>query len=87
MGCVANSVLQARIVTLTALITAYEAALLALGTVGIQSYTLDTGQTRQTVTRANVTELRRAVSSFYNDLATTEARLNGCGVTHGSMGG
>jgi len=69
---------EERITQTKALIDAYEAALLAFGTNGaLQSYTLDTGQTRQTVTRANLTELQRILDSLYNRLCVFEARLKG----------
>lgn len=71
----------ARIDATKAAIVSYEDAELALTTGGLQSYTLDTGQSRQTVTRANLTEIRKGVVSLYNRLATLEARVYGSGVT------
>ena len=68
---------QARITATKAQIVAYEAAALALGTNNVQSYTLDTGQTRQTVTRADLADIQRTIESLYNRCATLEARLNG----------
>lgn len=61
------------------MIDAYEAAMLALGSASIQSYTIDTGQNRQTVTKMNITEMRRLVDQLYNRLSTLEARLFGAG--------
>lgn len=69
--------LNARIAATEASIESYEAAELALTTGGAQSYTLDTGQSRQTVTRSNLTEIRKGVESLYNRLATLEARRDG----------
>lgn len=66
-----------------AAVVAYNAAILALGSDAIQSYTLDTGQTRQVVTKANLTELKNARMSLLNEVATLEARICGSGVTHG----
>ncbi len=43
-----------------------------------QSYALDTGQTRQSVTKANLSELRNILSNLDNRRATIRARL-GCG--------
>lgn len=63
-------------------VTAYNAAILALATGAIQSYTLETGQTRQVVTKANLTELRRARDSLLNEVATLESRLCGSGSSH-----
>lgn len=69
--------LDARIAATETAIESYEAAELALTTGGAQSYTLDTGQSRQTVTRSNLTEIRKGVESLYNRLATLEARRDG----------
>ena len=66
---------QARIVAL-------QGAALAIETGGIESYTLDTGQTRQTVTKANIGVLERAIGSLLNSLATLEARCSGSGVVN-----
>ena len=73
--------LQARIAATQAQITALEDAEAALAAGTIQSYTMDTGQTRQTVTKLNLTELRRAVDSLYNRLAILTARLSGGNAT------
>lgn len=70
-----------RITATKALIVAYEDALTALGNDGgIQSYTIDTQQTRQTVTQADIPRLNDLVTSLYNRLATLEARLNGTAI-------
>lgn len=74
--------IQARINATKAAIEAAEDAELALVGGGIQSYTLDTGQTRQTVTKANITELRNYIDALYNRCATLEARLTGGGVVN-----
>lgn len=67
-----------RIAATKAEIVAYEDATLAFATNGaLQSYTLDTSQTRQTVTRADLSSLNRVLNSLYNRLATLEARLYG----------
>lgn len=71
--------LQARIDATKAQIIAYEDAATALASGGVQSYTLDTGQSRQTVTRLDLDDLQKTVDSLYNRLATLEARLNGSG--------
>jgi len=69
--------IEARITATKAQIVAYETAADALATGGIQSYTLDTGQTRQTVTRLDLAALQKTIDSLYNRCATLEARLNG----------
>ena len=73
--------LQERITKTKAMIEAYEDAVLALGTDGIQSYDLDTGQTRQRVTKLDLDDLNETLEKLYNRLAVFEARLNGCGTT------
>jgi hypothetical protein len=75
-----NSFVQARIDATKAQIIAFEDAILALGTGGIQSYKLDTGQSIQTVTKLDLNFLNKTVDSLYNRCATLEARLNGSGV-------
>lgn len=75
--------LKERITKTKLLIEAYEDAILALSTGGgVQSYTLDTGQSRQTVTRYDLDGLNETLDALYNRLCTFEARLNGSGTTH-----
>lgn len=69
--------IQGRIDATKAQIILYEDASIALATGGIQTYKLDTGQSSQTVTKLNITELDKAIGSLYNRCATLEARLNG----------
>lgn len=69
---------QARIDATKLQIVAYEDAALALAG-GVQSYTLDTGQSTQTVTKLNLGAINRTIASLYNRCATLEARLNGSG--------
>ena len=75
--------LQARIDATVAQIDAYEAAALALGVGGVQSYTLDTGQTRQTVTKLDLDAIQKTLDRLYNRCVTLTARLNGSNVTIG----
>lgn len=72
-----DAFLQARITATEALIVAYEDAVTALVSGGVQTYTLDTGQSTQTVTRLQLSTLNRNIDSLYNRLATLQARLNG----------
>lgn len=68
----------ARIAKTEALIEVYEDALAALGAEGgVQSYSIDTGQSRQNVTRADVPSINRMLDTLYNRLATLEARVHG----------
>lgn len=62
-------------------IIAYEDAITALATNGVSSYTLDTGQSRQVVTRLELGSMRLTLDNLYNRCATLEARLNGTGNT------
>ena len=71
-----DSWLEARIARTKELIVAYEDAIGALAS-GAVSYQLDTGQTRQIVTRAQLGELRLMLDNLENRLATQCARLNG----------
>jgi len=73
--------IQARIDATKALIVAYEDALLAISSGAVESYTLDTGQSRQTVTKTNLGTLQSSLDGLYNRCATLEARLNGSGTT------
>lgn len=82
MSCNDFAYLSARIAATEAAIEQYENAELALTTGGVQSYTIDTGQSRQTVTRADLTQIRTGVDGLYNRRATLIARRDGCGVTH-----
>lgn len=71
--------IQDRINTAKQQIIAYEDAALALGNGSIQSYTLDTGQSTQTVTKLNIDSLQKAIDSLYNRCATLQTRLTGGG--------
>jgi hypothetical protein len=73
------SFLEDRLAATLALINAYEAALLAIVINGAQSYTLDTGQTRQTVTKLDVDSMNKALDILNNRYVTMKARLTGSG--------
>jgi len=75
-----SAFIQQRIDQTKAIIIAYEDAVLALTVGGVQSYELDTGQTRQKVTKNNLVDMNSQIDSLYNRCATLEARLNGSGV-------
>lgn len=74
MSVITTEWLEARVTATQTTIVAIEGAIDALMT-GAQSYTLDTGQTRQVVTKANLTELRNSLAYYENRLATLEQRL------------
>lgn len=71
--------LQERITATKALIVIYEGAITAIVTNGAQSYTLDTGQSRQTVTKVDIAQLNASLDGLYNRLCTFQARLDGSG--------
>lgn len=82
-ACDETTWIQARLTATKALIEAYEAAILALSTDSVQMYQLDTGQTRQMVTKANLTSMRSALSSLWTQYDSLRARL-GCDVYIGT---
>lgn len=77
------SFLQDRINATKNQIEALENAAADLSAGTIQSYTIDTGQSRQVVTRSNVSSLNKQIDSLYNRLAMLEARLTGSGTIVG----
>lgn len=79
-----STFIQARIDATKLQIVAYEDAALALGSGNIQSYTLDTGQSRQTVTKLDLKMIQDTIDGLYNRCVTLEARLNGSGVSIGT---
>lgn len=70
--------LDARITAVKARIVAIETAMLEVAG-GAISYSLDTGQTRQTVTKATPGQLQTSLDAALNLLATLDARRNGGG--------
>jgi hypothetical protein len=68
--------LDARIARTKELIVAIEDAIEAVGG-GMQSYTLDTGQTRQSVTKADLSSLEIRLNALENRLSVLQARRNG----------
>lgn len=77
--------LKERIASTKLQIVAYEDAALALAG-GVQSYTIDTAQTRQTVTKLDISSIQQTIESLYNRCAVLEVRLNGGGSTIGRPG-
>lgn len=73
--------LQERITKTKQMIIDAEEANIAILSGSIQSYTIDTGQSRSTVTKHNISELNRIIDSLYNRCAMLEARLNGSNAT------
>lgn len=60
-------------------IEALEDAVIAISTDAIESYTLDTGQSRQSVTKSNIDVLNKVLDSLYNRLTIFQNRLNSTG--------
>lgn len=81
VDCTDRAWIEARIAKIKTQIEAYEEAIDALAS-GVQSYQLDTGQTRQLVSRANVTSLQETVTILFDRLSTLQARL-GCARAQG----
>lgn len=69
--------IQERIDATKALILLYEEAITALSSGGIYSYTLDTGQTKQTVTKQQLSMLVSTLDSLENRLQYWQHRLCG----------
>lgn len=59
-----------------------QAAIDALTIGGMSNYRLSTGQTDQMVTKLNLPGLNTVLNSTLNRIATLQARLGGCGITH-----
>lgn len=70
-----------QIAVIKAQILEYQTAIDALITNQVQQYSLNTGQSVQSVTRLDVVRLQTQVDSLYNRLATLEARLYGGSLT------
>ena len=71
----------ARIEATKEMIVSYEEAIMALTIDGVQSFSLDTGQTKKVVTRADLGSIKLAMSEAYTRLFNLEARLYGGTVT------
>lgn len=72
--------INARIAACKTAIVAFETAISTVGG-GAQSYTVDTGQTRMTVTRANLTEARNSLEYWEDRLQYWANKLEGTGRT------
>lgn len=69
--------LDALIAETKAAVLAYNAGILALSS-GTKMYQLDTGQTRQMVTRANLSDMRRTLDYLEERLGKLVAQRNNC---------
>lgn len=78
--------LQDRITSIQARIEALEAASLGISSGAITSYELDTGQSKQRVTKENLTQLQAVLDGLYNQYTILSNRVTGAGV-HRSVDG
>lgn len=82
--CCDTEWIEARITATKALIVKYEEAIDALST-GAQSYTMDTGQTRQVVQKSDLSQMQLTLTRLEARLSTLQQRL-GCGRTQARPG-
>lgn len=75
----ADTFLQISLTNTETQIRSYETAIDALVVQGVASYTFDTGQTTQTVTKLNLSGLQKNLDALYNRRATMLARCKGAG--------
>lgn len=68
--------LTAQIVRKEASLVKAQDALDAIMDGGAQGYTIDTSQSRQTVTKLNPTELRKLIESLESQICVLQGRLN-----------
>ena len=66
-----------RLASIQTQITAIEAAIIAITTDGAQSYTLDTGQSRTTVTKVNLPEIINSYEQLIILYNSMNKRING----------
>jgi len=79
MACTSDAAwIQERIDAKKALLAQYEAALTAFD-LGVYSYSFDTGQSRQTVTRTSATQLAKDISRLEDEISVLMTRLCGGG--------
>lgn len=78
-----NEYWQARIEKKQTMLDAVDDALTTLLTGNVESYSLDTGQGVQKVTRLDIDMLRRLQEKLEADIATLHARANGGSVRVG----
>ena len=74
---------QVQITNAKAQLAQLEAAIAAILDPTVRSYSLDTGQTIQTLRRHDLPDLYDSVSALENRICTLEARLSGGGATLG----
>jgi hypothetical protein len=80
-SAITDTWIQSRINSTKAAIESIEDAILSLSTGNLQSYTIDTGQTRQTVTKKDLARLNVELDNLYIRLDYLDTKLNGSGTT------
>lgn len=78
MSCNDTDWIRARLTKTEALIEAYEDAILKLSSGAVQTYSLDTGQTRTSVSKMHLTQLRATLSELESRREAYRSQL-GCG--------
>lgn len=71
---------EERLAAKKAQIVELEATMSRVVASGVYSHSLDTGQTRQSVTNHSITELRNMISKLEGEIAALEARCYGRGL-------
>ena len=71
--------IQARITAITAIITSYETAITSLSSGTLKSYTINTGQTTESVTKRDLTRISTELDSWVRRLEYWDTMLNGGG--------
>ena len=74
-----DAYIQTRITAINAQITAYETAMTALSSSSVKSYSLNTGQTSQTVTKRDLSRLQTELDWLIGRLQYWDDLLNGTG--------
>lgn len=77
-----DTTLAQQIADAKTILAAITAAITALADLTVQSYTLDTGQSVETVKRTDLPKLLASRRSMQNELCTLQARQTGSGVVH-----
>ena len=72
-----TEIILARIESIKASLAAAQDAELAILAGTVQSYSIDTGQDRQSAVKLNLTELRKYIDGLLTQLCALEARVNG----------
>ena len=72
--------IQTQIDSIKTIIEAYQVAILALATGTVDRYTINTGQTTQSVTKRDLSRMRLELNGLMSDLQTWDDMLNGTGL-------